>query len=379
MDAAGVISLNEDSVIGDLGTAANVKEYVDAKDDALAQSIIDEAAAREAGDTALGARIDALTESSENADTALAAQLADSIEAVNDQRGASDSALQLQISSNLNGINANTAAIADVDNKVVLLSDQSASGDEAVYESVVGMLQDSVTALEAADTALDDKFGSLTAPGQAASANVTDFVGLVTGNLGGVNVKTYSDAGDSVLGGQISALQDMDTTLGAQINERVAADAVQDGRLDALEADSVTATELADTVTALEAADAVQDGRLDALEADTISGGTGVTITDGEIAIGQDVATSEEVTFSKVTATNGVYADLVNAGGDVILDVSTGAVTGNASGVSYLEYASGSGGTLNDLTTAVNGNFAVDTTTSTVHIRVTGGWVQISN
>ena len=395
MDASGKIMLNSDSVIGNLGDAENVKDYVDTKDDALAAAITAEAAAREAGDTALGARIDALTEASENGDTTLAADLADSVAALvaadefeTSERLTADGTLQVQIS-------LVAADVNSLDQKVEGYKGISDQGDISL-----GLYVDSV----------DAKFGSMTAPGQAPSATVTDFVGLVTGNLGGVNVKTYSDNGDSVLGAQISALQDMDTVLGSQINERVAADAaqdarldaleldsvtatdlsdsvtallaadaVQDGRLDALELDSVTATDLSDSVTALLAADAVQDGRLDALEADTISGGTGVTITNGEIAIGQDVATSEEVTFSKVTATNGVYADLVNAGGDVILDVNTGAVAGNASGVSYLEYNSGTGGDLTDLTTAANGNFAVDTNTSTVHIRVTGGWVQISN
>jgi len=239
MDAAGVISLNEDSVIGDLGTAANVKEYVDAKDDALAQSIIAEAAAREAGDTALGARIDALTEASENADTALAAQLADSIDAVNDQRAASDSALQLQISSNLNGINANADSIADVDNKVVLLSDQSASGDEAVYESVVGMLQDSVTALESADGVQDGRLDAL--------ENSTDLQDSVTAleAADAAEAAARAAADDSIvglLGDSVTALEAADA---AEAAARIAGD------------DSIVGL-LGDSVTALEAADAAE-------------------------------------------------------------------------------------------------------------------------
>ena len=68
MDAAGVIRLNSESVIGEIGTDT-IKEYVDLKDTALSVRIDEEAAARaaadeaeaavrEADDTALGARID---------------------------------------------------------------------------------------------------------------------------------------------------------------------------------------------------------------------------------------------------------------------------------------------------------------------------------
>lgn len=248
-DASGVLMLNEESVIGNLGSASTVQEYVDLKDDALAAQILDEAAARELEDSLLGDRIDALTVASEAADTALAAELGDSITALEERSASSDSALQVSIASNQSSING-------LDTQLTNVKNESQAADVAINLRI-----DSV----------DAKFGSLTAPGQDSSDNVTDFVGLVTGNLGGVNVKTYSDAGDSALGVQISALEAADTVLGGQINAGVAADVIQDARLAALEADSVTATELADAVTALEFADAAQDVIIDALAADSVT------------------------------------------------------------------------------------------------------------
>ena len=341
MDAAGVISLNEDSVIGDLGAAVNVKEYVDAKDDALASSITTEAAARETADNALSDRIDTLTSASEAGDTALAAQLADSIEAVNDQRGASDSALQLQISSNLSAINANTAAIADVDNKVTLLDQQSVAGDAAI----VAQLQDSVTVLEdklaekadldsvasvlrdvdsyvgnyqggatisddlvtlanyntVQDTALDTLIagntaftGSITAPG---------FNGDLAGNA--ATATLAAEASDAESGGaldtRIAALE-TSTALQDSVTALEAADAAQDGRLDALEADSVTATELADAVAALEAADTVESAAR-ATADDSIVGLLGDSVTALEAV---DAANFTELNDSIVALRDGV-------------------------------------------------------------------------
>jgi hypothetical protein len=64
------------------------------------------------------------------------------------------------------------------------------------------------------------------------------------------------------------------------------------------------------------------------------AGGTGVTITDGSIAIGQAVGTSDSVTFAGVTApvTGDVTGDVTgNLTGDVTGDV-TGNLTGNVTG-----------------------------------------------
>ena len=325
MDAAGVIRLNSESVIGEIGTDT-IKEYVDLKDTALSVRIDEEAAARAAADSveaaaraaedsALGARIDEEFVSRSEADL----RIQEAIGGIGDRVVVLES-----VSATKDELSASNDSIEALDIKLDNVKNESNAADVAInirIDTLEGALSDSVDALEAADQAESDrvdaliasdmwlfadqaafppaadnhgrvvhshaagamfyahggawhelaqdaKFGTMTGPDGTVSATVTDFVGLVTGNLGGVNVQTYSDAGDSALGAQISDLQDMDTTLGSQINERVAADAVQDGRLDALEADSVTATELADAVSALE--ELIQLSLLHVLDADAI-------------------------------------------------------------------------------------------------------------
>ncbi len=59
------------------------------------------------------------------------------------------------------------------------------------------------------------------------------------------------------------------------------------------------------------------------------SGGTGVTITNGAIAVGQPVGTSNNVTFSQVNSN--LIGNVGNVTGDVTGDV-TGNLTGNVTG-----------------------------------------------
>ena len=284
-DASGVLMLNEESVIGNLGNATTVQEYVDLKDSALVTQILAEEAARELGDSILSDRIDALTVASEEADTALAAELGDSIAALEERSASSDSALQLSIAFNQSSING-------LDTQITNNKNESQSADDAIHLRI-----DSV----------DAKFGSLTAPGQAASDNVTDFVGLVTGNLGGVNVKTYSDAGDSVLGSQISALEAADTVLGGQINALVAADTVEAAARVA--GDDSVAAMLGASVTALEAA----DDAIELLIADKADQATTFTKDEVNTALGEKADASTTFTKDEVNTALALKADQENA------------------------------------------------------------------
>ena len=73
------------------------------------------------------------------------------------------------------------------------------------------------------------------------------------------------------------------------------------------------------------------------------TGGTGVTITDGEVAIGQPVATSDDVTFNKVTT------DLIEGGATITIDpAGTGDATGDVIIAGSL--------TVQGTTTSVNSN-----------------------
>lgn len=73
------------------------------------------------------------------------------------------------------------------------------------------------------------------------------------------------------------------------------------------------------------------------------TGGTGVTITDGEVVIGQPVATSDDVTFNKVTT------DLIEGGATITIDpAGTGDATGDVIIAGSL--------TVQGTTTSVNSN-----------------------
>lgn len=105
----------------------------------------------------------------------------------------------------------------------------------------------------------------------------------------------------------------------------------------------------------------------DAMAQAAITGGTGVTITDGEVAIGQAVATTSDVTFNDITV-----SDSINAAQDVSVgnDLSvTGAlsVDGNVT----------LGNAVSD-TVTIKGNLNVEGTTVTVNqtaINVTDAFV----
>lgn len=94
------------------------------------------------------------------------------------------------------------------------------------------------------------------------------------------------------------------------------------------------------------------------------SEGTGVTITSGEVAIGQAVGTTDAVTFAGVTAplTGNVTGNVAgNVTGNVTGDL-TGDVTGNVSGTSggLTGNPNISVGTLSAGNTFINGNLTVD-------------------
>jgi len=80
-----------------------------------------------------------------------------------------------------------------------------------------------------------------------------------------------------------------------------------------------------------------------------ITGGTGVTVSSGEVAIGQDVATTSDVTFAKVTSSDVETAIISHAGGTITLDpTNDGANTGEVIVAGNL--------TVNGTTTTVNSN-----------------------
>lgn len=105
----------------------------------------------------------------------------------------------------------------------------------------------------------------------------------------------------------------------------------------------------------------------DAMAQAAITGGTGVTITDGEVAIGQAVATTSDVTFNDITVSDSI---------DVAQDVSVGndlSVTGALSVDGNVTL----GNAVSD-TVTIKGNLNVEGTTVTVNqtaINVTDAFV----
>ncbi|MDA8816994.1 hypothetical protein N9N32_00010 [Alphaproteobacteria bacterium] len=80
-----------------------------------------------------------------------------------------------------------------------------------------------------------------------------------------------------------------------------------------------------------------------------ITGGTGVTVTSGVVAIGQEVGTTDDVTFGKVTSSDVETATVSHAGGTITLDpTNDGANTGEVIVAGNL--------TVNGTTTTVNSN-----------------------
>lgn len=80
-----------------------------------------------------------------------------------------------------------------------------------------------------------------------------------------------------------------------------------------------------------------------------ITGGTGVTVTSGVVAIGQEVGTTDDVTFGKVTSSDVETSTISHAGGTITLDpTNDGANTGEVIVAGNL--------TVNGTTTTVNSN-----------------------
>lgn len=89
-----------------------------------------------------------------------------------------------------------------------------------------------------------------------------------------------------------------------------------------------------------------------------ISGGTGVTITNGSVAIGQAVGTTDDVQFDQVTATNLVTAAIQPASGNLTLTtVSTGDINlTTANGGNVVASRNLIFGAVRDATTDTNGD-----------------------
>ncbi len=303
MDASGKIMFNKDLYLGDLtdasGDTVSAKDYVDAK-------VAVEAEARTNGDTALSAKIDLVELKSDNNDSALSAALDDSVatlvaadEFEKSERMTADGTLQVQISllnSELNTtISDSVTALETVDtflqNQISenkLTHEQRDIALEQYIDTVDARLSDSISALEedgvwlfadqAAFPSAADNHGRVVhshadgaqffahAGAWHQLANDSDLAAkadLDSPNFTGA--PTALVAYDSVQGSsRVATLADVTYTAGLLDNAKAdltalnalqadvdqneadsdAADAVQDGRLDALEADSVTATEV---------------------------------------------------------------------------------------------------------------------------------------
>jgi len=262
-DAAGVLSLNSEEVVGDIGTGT-IKDYIDAADSVLGVSLAEERDQRIIGDTALGERIDALTEASELADSLIGDRL-DEIEATDD--GAADS-------------------IAVLDSQV------------GVNHTEIAYLREIAIKHEDSIVALDSK---LDTTNQEVLNNYTELKAL---------------------------------------------DAAQQVQIDALAADSVTASELQDSVTALEnelAAKADLDSVTSVLlDLDSYVGNYqgGATISDDLVSLAEyntiqdtvvgDILAGNRPFTSSVTAPafNGdLRGNVTNGLGDVMVNTTTSAVT----------------------------------------------------
>ena len=202
--------------------------------------------------------------------------------------------------------------------------------------------------------------GDLDLNGSADISGTLDVTGMITGNLTG-NVT-----------GQVSDISNHDTddlSEGAtnlyytDARSRAAVSVTDAGGDGSLSYDNATGVI---TYTGVSAAETRAH----------FTGGTGVTITAGEVAIGQDVATTANVTFASVNAaiSGDLTGDVLSADGQVtVLDGGTdgtdatftgdvtGDVTGNAGTVTNGVYTTSSVTALNDVTSAGSGSIITGT------------------
>ena len=224
----GVLSVNNDQVVGELPAGTSMKSYVDgliqgegatrAQEDQLLNNRVDaalvelaeEVSDRQIADSALQQQITVTTE--------LVGTLSTDLQAEREARIDADLALQGLV----------TSAEGDIGTLQTDLQTERESrlaGDAA--------LQTQITANEGSISDVDDKFGSLSISGptggEFAADNVTDFVSDLlfrnaTGDMGGLSIKVYVDNATGEINNAIDVIYDADngtgivTDLGAQIN-----------------------------------------------------------------------------------------------------------------------------------------------------------------
>ena len=269
------------------GDIVDLKTYIDAADSALGDRIDSLEGVVTTADSALGIRIDVLETVSAAADSALG----DRIDVLETVSSAADSALGGRIDTLMAYVDS---VEADLENADTALGERIDTLEGAVV---------------AADSALGIRIDTVVSYADSIDVRLGDSIAGVDRKV--FFLKQQSEAADSQLVYDILSVQ----------GESAAYDTVQDQRLDTIDS-------YFDTV----------DGRLDALEADTISAGTGVTITNGEIAIGQAVSPSDTVRFADIIGTR-VHGDIYNSSGDLVLDINSSTYAGRARQVQVIAAA----------------------------------------
>lgn len=316
LDSAGLLFVDNDVVIGELPANTTIKQYVDG----LIQG---EGATRAQEDQLLSNRIDEVNVSLDNLNTREVSlvnaenQNTFVTKALSLGFSVDVSELQTQEDANLltlDLLNGLTTSVNDLNQDVVLLTSsvssnsasiQTLENDVAGLTSSVNSLNQDVVILSSSVSSngssiqdLDDKFGTLSITGPTggvfASDNVTDFVSdllfrSASGDMGGLSMKAYVDAATSSLNADIDEIYDKSdgsgliADLGAQIN-------ALDGRL------------------------IIVEGKVGALE--------------------NKFDTNGNLTANTIGTHQG---DVVDASGDIIVDVANanfnGNVTGNVTGI----------------------------------------------
>ena len=145
------------------------------------------------------------------------------------------------------------------------------------------------------DERVDDRVGNLLVAGTGITMAYNDAAGTMTIN-GQVGDLTAITAGNGLTGGGASGAVDMNVVGGTGI--LVAADSV-----------SVNMSDFSTT----DLSEGTNRYYTDARAQAAITGGTGVTVTNGDVVIGQDVATSASPTFAGMTITGDMelQADII--------------------------------------------------------------------
>jgi hypothetical protein len=201
--------------------------------------------------------------------------------------------------------------------------------------------------------------GDLDLNGSADISGTLDVTGMITGNLTGNVTGQVSDISNHDTGD----LSEGTNLYYTDARSRAAVSVTDAGGDGSLSYDNTTGVI---TYTGVSAAETRAH----------FTGGTGVTITAGEVAIGQDVATTADVTFASVNAaiSGDLTGDVLSADGQVtVLDGGTdgtdatftgdvtGDVSGNAGTVTNGVYTTSSVTALSDVTSAGSGSIITGT------------------